>query len=55
MKQMPPADLQRSTYHKQPARTKYRKKFGKAFAYAVFALLIIMLPGGRVQIGQEQR
>jgi len=52
MKQMPPAELQKSTHNKQPVPAEHQKKFRKALAYAVFALLIILLPGGRVQNGQ---
>ena len=53
MKQMPPAGLQRLTHNPQPARAGYRNKFGRALAYAVLTLLIILLTGGRLQIAQS--
>ena len=52
MKQTPPDEHQRSTYNEQPTHTEYQSKFCKAIACSVFTLLIIMLPGSLVQVGQ---
>ena len=52
MKQMPPAEPQRPTYNEQPIINGYQRKGHKAIAYIVFTLLIIMLPGSLVQVGQ---
>jgi len=53
MKQMPPAEFQRSTHNKKSTATEHQKKFRKAVSYALISLLGILLLGGGFQTGQS--
>jgi hypothetical protein len=53
MKPMSPSKPQRSAQNKLTTGIEYQKKFRQAFAFGVISLLVIMLPGGPVQIGQS--
>jgi len=53
MKQMPPAEFQRSTHNKKSTATEHQKKFRKAVSYTVISLLGILMLGGGFQTGQS--